>query len=1133
VNIHRSAGRAHRNDQRGHIARTCCLLAFCLLLSLIPATAQTITATVRGTILDESGAVLSKSSVTATNVNTGVKTKTITGQDGLYSIQFLTIGTYTITATAPGFETATVGPFELQIDQIAKVDIKMKIGSVSASVQVEAETSPVLETEHVTLGTSFSSKMLENISVDGDNFQTLTLFMPGAVNPGYSTNSTAGAERQTNASSGTSFNGNRQQGNNYVLDGIEINETLNNLAGYNPNPEALQEMRVISANADAEYGGVNGGEMLMVTKGGTNKIHGSLYDRFRDQLMAANTYSNNRSGIAKTVFHQSMFGATIGGPIKKNKLFYFGDYEGVRNVSAGTGTASVASAAMRTGDFSELLTANKIQLYNTTNGTKSATPYTNNQIPINNSVAKYLFAHPEVYPLPNHASASASSTVSSNYHAPTQKIIVNDQGDLRVDYTMNTKDTLMGRFSVGDAYDATTKTPLAITFPASNDYPFHSVVANWVHVFSPALINEFRTGYTRVFWRHSIPNDTTGEFGINGNNVVGIPFTNQAFEGFSAMTFASGITSVGNAAIATTYVENTFNYGDNFTWQRGKHLTKFGAQIARYQQNNFYPGNDGALGTFDYGTEYTFNPNVKTGKGYPFAEFVMDEAYFSGVGGVAGPVGQRQFRDSFYVQDDWKFRPNLTFNVGVRYGYDQPIYEVNNKQLNVDISNPSTCTSTSGCLEYAGKNGNSRALYKSFFGEVMPRFGFAWQINPRNVLRGGYGITDYMEGTGSNLRLTMNAPFLYQYEDNATTPTTTSGGSPIATSTGFSSGSKTTIQTTYRAWDKNLRPTFVQQYNLTWQYLFLPHTSLQTSYVGEIAQHLIVPVELNEWTAVGGGPTAAPFYNLVGNTGVVDLTESEGVSNYNALQMVLHGEHGQRLQYTVNYTWSKAMTNNPGFYTVNGVSGANSFWQDIRNPRADYGPSAFDTRQAINGTLIFKMPFGRKEKWGSNLNSVVDKAVGGWRLSGNAFFYDGFPVTITSPNNANLNAPTARANQYRKLIIKNQSKNNWFGTDASVTACTGADDGICAYGYEQVGKLGTAHVNTERAPNYKIVNMSIFKTFPTIKGETLEFRMDGYNILNMSSYSAPNNSVSSASFGEISSTVSPARQFQFNLRYLF
>ena len=1125
--------------------------------------AQTITGTLRGSVTDPSGAAISSARVTATNVATGVKSSTTSDRNGLYNFQFLPIGSYTVAAEASGFKTVQVGPLHLEIDQIAQVNIKLEVGSVSTTVNVSADAAAILQTQNTTLGTTVTSNTIENLPLSGLNFQVAGVFVPGAVLPRFDLEgSSSGFERDTTPATAPSFNGNRQQGNNYILDGVEINEPTNNLVGYNPAPEAIQEMRTITANADAEYGDVSGGEFVMVTKGGTNQFHGSAYWYYENQDLTANLWSNNDHPlpIPKGIFHQSQFGGTFGGPIKKNKLFFFVDYLGTQNDSAGTATASVATAKMRncptvggvpTCDFSELLPLGT-QLYNPavsptnpTGGYANASPYPNNQIPLVNPVAAYLFAHPEVYPLPNRA-PDAGTPDRNNYGAPTSGVIRNNQGDVRVDWMLGSKDSLLFRYSDGDAYDFSPKVVLPITFPAQNEYPFHSGVVNWVRTFSPSLVNQARAGISRVQWFNGAPTDPTGKFGLNGDQTVGIA-AKQAYAGFAQINLSSYETNVGSAGIVQNFLDNIFDYGDDLVWQHGKHTTKFGVQVIRYQENYYYAGNYGALGQFIYNGQFTQNTSVSGQKGYGFADFVLDQAASVDVGGVAGPVGQRQYRDAYYVQDDWKVLPNLTLNLGVRYGYDQPWYEVNNKELNVDISKAAQCTAandtTNPCLMFAGKNGNSRALYDPYYKEWMPRFGFALQLDPKTVLRGGYGITNYLEGSGVNLRPTLNPPFFPQFVNAPISPAGASAGTPLSVSTGFSNGGQAPI-TQYNAWDKHLRPTAVQQFNLTAQYLLTNSTSAQLGYVGEIGQRLIVPASPNQY-AQAGVAKSAPFYNLVGGSGYVVLTNSEGVENYNAMQATLRHHQSGGLEYTFNYTWSRSMTNNPGFFGISGVNTASAYWQDYTNPKADYGPSGFDVRNSLNGTAVWQLPFGKGRRFGNSWNRALDETIGGWQLSGDTILHSGFPTNMTGSNNGGFHARTARANQYRILQVKNRSVQHWFGTDPSANPCTGPDNGVCAYGSEQFGQFGNARVNNgPRAPGYRIVDLSLFKSFPTYESQTLTFRVDAFNVGNIASYAAPAfvsaaNGVPASKWptnsveGQITSTLSPARQLQLSLLYRF
>ncbi|HEY3988167.1 MAG TPA: TonB-dependent receptor [Acidobacteriaceae bacterium] len=1146
-------------------SRVAVVSAAVIAIAACPAAlAQTITGTVRGTVTDPQGAVVPGAQVTATNESTRVSTSTVTTHDGTYSIQFLPIGSYLIVVNSSGFKRVTVGPFRLEIDQIAKIDARLEVGEAAATVNVSA-TASLLQTEDATLGTTISGNTMVNMPMNGLNYQFPTLFVPGAVLPSLAYMAGAdGNERNADWYSSPSFNGARGQNNNYVMDGVEIDETLNNYSGYNPAPDSIQEMRVITGNANAEYGNVSGGEILVVTRGGTNHLHGSVYEYFQNNGMSANSWANNFSGIPLAPFTQNQFGASLGGPILKDRLFIFGDYEGFRYHTGGTGVATVATAKMRTGDFSELLTDQygDVQLYNNQlgGGFSNATPYVKNQITIKNPVAKFLFAHPELYPLPNTTPIPGLGDLD-NYQGYFKKQTVNNQGDVRVDYKLGANDSLMGRYSYGDAFDFTARPLVPVIFPVSNDYPFQSAVVNWVHQLSPSMVNEFRVGFSRTVYDQAIPSDPSGVFGASGNSVVGIPFANQAFPGFSEVSLPnSNESNLGTSALVNQFHENNFYYGDNFTWQHGKHNTKFGVQILRYQQNSFYPGNAGALGSFAYSGVYTENPALAvTEPGYGLADWVLDQSDGAKVGGVAGPNGQRQYRDAAYVQDDWKLRDNLTVNLGVRYGWDQPIYEVNDKQANVAnsaIRNPSPLNGPS-VIQYAGKNGASRALYDPYHWQFMPRIGFALQLSPRVVFRGAYGITDDLEGTGTNHRLTQNAPFLSQFGYSPTPPTnTTSGGAPIPVENGFqlSSGTVSYTNNNFNAFPANLRPALVQQFNLGGQMLVTRNTTAQLGYVGNIGRHLIVPVQENQWSSPATGalansncssPNSAPFCGIVGNQGNFYVTESGALSNYNALQATLHHQNANGLEGTINYTWAKSLTNNAGFYGVEGVSEATSFYQNIYDPMGDYGPAGEDTRNSLNANAIYSLPFGKGRRFGSGWNMLTDEVLGGWQLSGDAILYSGFPLKISTPIRYDVYANTAHSIHFRPLRITHRTTQNWFGTDPSAVPCLTADksgntidNGTCAYGTESYTGFGNTQNGSERAPGFRQIDLSAFKTFHITETHTLELRGDAFNAFNIASYGPPNASLTAyrpttPGFGLIKTTLSSQRVMQVSMHYRF
>ncbi|WP_446743805.1 carboxypeptidase regulatory-like domain-containing protein [Silvibacterium acidisoli] len=1096
--------------------------------------AQTITGSINGTVTDPSGAIIPNATVTARNIDTGVETKATTNGSGDYNLRFLQIGHYQVTIGNPGFANFVSSQFTLEVNQIAKIDAKLAPGNATQTVTVSGNLQPILDTDNATLAGTFTANTIQNMPLNGRNFSSATEFLPGAVvtNPAGMTGQNA-IERDTNQGGQVSVNGNRNQTNSYLLDGVEINETINNVIGYNPSPDAIENLTVITSNAAAEYGNVNGGDVIAVIKSGGNQYHGSAFGFLQNANLDANSWGNNFAGNPKQPFTQTVFGGTVGGRIMKDKLFFFADYEGARYQTGGTQTVSVIPQAFRNGDFSSLGT----QLYHWVNGVRL--PYANNQVPVTNPVAAFLFAHPELYPLPNQAPTS-HTIAQNNYIGAYHKTERNDQGDIKIDWHYGAKDVLAVRYSQGEASDATPETPIAITFPTTNSYPFKGLAINEVHTFSPSIVNEFRAGWSRVRWVQGTPVDTTGQFGTKGDSIVGINFPNQPCDGFTAQSWNSNggsnnlsyLTGVGTDCSGSSLINNIFTYGDNLTMELGKHTLKMGTEIVRYQQNNFYPGNDGIMGNEEYGGSFTGND---------VSDFLANDVYYAGVSADVGRSGQRQYRDGFFFQDDWKATDKLTLNLGLRWEYDQPIYEVNDKQANVDLA--------TGQYYYAGTAaaakvfGDGHALYHPTYTNFMPRIGFAYQPKDRWVIRGGYGITNFLEGTGANLRLNFNPPFQPAYQYTALQGSATTAGTPLTAENALPANiSGSTGANTLRAWDSNLRPAFIQEFTLSAEYQLSNQTSVSVGYVGQTGQHLVDARAANQLTAPGA---VAPYFNLVGQSGSIVETQSNSMMNYNGMQVtVRHREHNG-VEYTVNYTYAKALSNNPGFYGAN--SGGNisndygpnysAYWQNAYNGHADYGPSSMDVRHNLNATGVYELPFGRGKRYGTNMNRWIDEAAGGWKLTGTAIVYSGLPVTVSGPNYAAVNSGSARANQYRKLVVRNRSIANWFGNDPSATPCdpttAGSNNGACAYGPEATGEFGSAANGSERAPGFEQIDLSAGKAFKITESQNIEYRADFFNAFNIASYNYPDANISDSTFGQINDTRSQPRIIQMSLHYNF
>jgi hypothetical protein len=1128
--------------------------------------AQDVTGSITGAVTDPSGAVITGAHVTAENVGTGVRTESTTNAAGVFTIRFLPIGTYRVTVGAPGFSTQSIPSFALEVNQTAKINASMAVGSSTTSVEVQGELAPILNTTDATLANTFTANALANLPLNGGNFSQVTEFMPGAVvtSPQGMTGNNA-IERETFNSGTPSINGNRGQANNYTLEGADNNEPQNNLIAYNPAVEALGEVRVISSNAPATYGNANGGAVVALLKSGTNQFHGSAFMYLEDYKLDANKWSNGYSTpvIPKNPYTQTQFGGTLGGPIwRSKKLFFFGDYKGVRRHSGGLGSTSVLSADMRNGDFSALYANGGVQLYDTQN---NFAEYTNNQVPIVNPVAQYLFAHPTLYPLPN--ATPTDGLVANNFQGPTKSFIVNNQYDVKIEWDPGKTNQFTAFYSAGRGYDESTQL-IPVYFPAINQYPSKLSGGSWIHTFSTAIVNEARFGFTRVRWDNSIPTDPSGVFGFKGNSVVGIPFGPQTYVGFSQQSF--GPAQVGTQANTQILRDNTFNYYDNLTWQHGRHLFSIGLQATRYQQNYLNASNFGFLGSFSYNGQFTSNPGVSAG--YAPADFLLDRVQSTALGSTLGIIGNRQWRTAGYFQDDWKATPKLTLNLGLRYEFDQPWYEAHDKTANVVLVNGVAQLEYAGSIPAGAAPGATlcptKACYNADWTQFMPRIGFAYQAATRLVVRGGYGGTSFFEGDAFNQRLTSSPPFAVGSNPQSIAPSSTNGGTPFTVEGGFNQQFNDVTNTVYSTWPVNQKPAYISEYNLTTEYAVTNSLSLSASYLGESGHHLADYGNPNGWTlqqanifsllptsVQQNGPLPAslntPYMNIpgVGPGGYILITESRAMMNYNGLLASLRQRTHHGLEFTINYTYAKAMTDSSGNYGSSpGTAGSSGAYQNYFDSAADYGPSSNDIRHNLTAIGTYALPVGRGQIYGSNMNRALDLVVGGWKISGTLLNYTGIPITITGPNFLQTNNPGggSRANHYRQFKIVNRSVNNWWGTDPSVNdtvngvnqcAGIGSDNGICAYGPESstAGSLafGTAAINSERAPGYRQIDSSLFKDFHIYREHAIGFRANFYNLFNIASYSNPSNNIGSTNFGQITNVNSPPRQIELSAHYSF
>ena len=1069
------------------------LLVVGLFLSPVTAFAQTGAASLTGIVTDQSGATVPGATVTATNQATNVAYTAISNEAGNYTITSLPVGTYVVKAELASFKTAATRPIQAEAMQVIRIDFKLELGSLEETVEVSGE-SPILQTETATVGEVISGQTLEALPLNGRNAGQLSLSLPGVVTP--NPGSFTGA-RNTGGGGRPYVNGNREQTNNYTIDGVDMNESIDNLIAYQPSPDALAEISVETNNYSADTGNVAGAVISHVIKSGTNNFRGNAFEFYRNSKMDANSWSNNRSNAPKPERRQDIFGGTLGGPLVTNKVFFFGNYQGTRFDAPGPQNASVAPESWRRGDLSGVTSIIR--------DPATGQPFPGNQIPEAriSPIARAILSNTSLYPLPNRA--PSSGLVSNNYVGETLQEIRAHQADVRIDWSASNNDKIFGRFSVAEYESQGNKRALPLFMGSSQDAPFRNLAFNWNRIFKSSVVNELLVGYNQI----AIVNHTLDWAGVgNANATFGIA-GGQPIAGLSAINWGGGLSSIGAGASDSDTLDKHYQINEKLTWLKGRHSMKFGGQLIHYVQRRFYAGNNGLLGIFGYGGSFT---------GFPFADFLLDRVSSKGRGSQSEAWTHLHNRSALYVQDDFKLTPELTLNLGMRWAYTQPIVEKDDRQSNFDLR-------TGAQIFPDDSSREGRALYNAYMKGFEPRLGFAWRPDDRWVLRGAYGISQYMEGTGANLRLPLNPPFFFE---SAVQYDATTGAGTLAT--GFAelrpldqpSGQ-------VRAWDPNLRPQFTQQWNIFAEYLLTPSMSANVGYVGHNADHLVTPVEGNQPLPGVGDPstwaplnTRRPLYATAPLLTNISTTAARGRSDYNGLQASVRQRNVAGFEYLASYTLSETKTNNLGYYGSGGVAAEGAYWMNTYEPEWNYGPAFFDARHNFVFSANYELPFGRGRTYGTDSSALVDAFLGGWRISGIFQARSGFPITVVDGSAPSLQGVRGneRPNCVGDPVPSDQNIDHWLDINA----------------FQRVprGTWGNCGIGVARAPGYVNIDAALAKQFRTGGERYFEFRVEAFNLTNTPSFGPPARDINAPNtFGTITGTVSSARQVELVLKFFF
>jgi outer membrane receptor protein involved in Fe transport len=1094
-------------------------LALLLLLSSGIAHAQVTTADLVGTIRDSSRGVVPGAKVTLTNQATGVSRSATTGPDGNYIFTSLQPGIYTLAAEATGFRKVQRTGVQLQVNQRAQIDLDLEVG-LGETVLIEG-TAPLLESQSSVLGSVIQEKQVQDLPLNGRNFVQLATLSPGVSGAGSGMRGTImSGTRPDDLRPGTELfvNGNRENANNYLYDGIDNNTRLTLVIVMRPNVEAIKEFKVQTNLFSAEQGRNPGGQVNVVTKSGGNEIHGAGYGFLRNDRFDANNFFANRAGQKKPPFKQYQFGGAIGGPIVKNKTFFFADYDGFRQELGRVFVNTVPTLKMRRGDFSELSgviydPATTVAL---PGGGFSRQPFPGNIIPQDRwdpVTAKLINAYP----------APTSSALSNNLVTTPTRTQDWNQFDVRIDHTQSERNNFLARYSW-----SRTATTNPYTFPAvqlagvskevglGNEDTFagtsglvaQHAVLGWVHVFSPRLVLDSRVGYNRFDLDFAQAGVAVGD---ELGEQLGVPNANQQDEQNGIPIFSpAGYTGIGQSrSLPILRDERTFQYVANLTYAAAKHTIKAGLDVRRRHMGEFQTNRGN--GRFNFAPNITNNPANNTG-GHAMAAFLLGAPSLIEQDYLLADVAIRGTEYGVYVADDWRATPRLSLNLGLRYELDTPFTEEANQWARFD---PNTVT-----VLVAGRNGVSETTgIKTFTKAFAPRLGFAYRLGERTVLRGGAGIFWNTPGHGGNvLRLHRHLPFgpIYSFNPgNQFVTRRVSDGFPAIPPLNLAFADNPTGSVI--GVDPDYQPGYARQFNLTVERELPGSLLLKASYVGNQGRHLDFAYNLNQ-AVPGTGPVnnRRPFFAIRPALADVTWAVSDGTSDYHAFQFSAEKRLTNGLGGLLSYTWAHSI-DTVGQSFGGGADGP--LPQDPRNPFADRGSSPFDIRHRLTVAWTWQLPFGRGRRW-LNREGLAEYLLGGWQVNGINTFQTGLPFTPTL-NAATVNTGTgSRPDRIGTGgTLSNPTVDRWFD--------------IAAFATPAQFTYGNSGRNILYGPGRVNFDFSMFKEFRVKEGVAVQFRAEAFNLFNTPQFDLPNAAIGAGNAGTITAIVGTPRQIQFGAKIVF
>jgi hypothetical protein len=1084
------------------------------------------TSTITGTVTDKSGAVVSAAAVRVTNVETDVTREATTDADGTFSVPLLPPGRYRVQVQKEGFRPIVRDNLTLEVNQVARLDFALELGAVTESVQVTS-AAPLIESDTSAIGQVIENKQITELPLNGRNFVQLATLGPGVTGVGFSAAGTImSGTRPDDSRPGSELfsNGNREGSNNFLYDGIDNNERLTLSITLRPSVEAVREFKIQTNMFAAEQGRNAGATVNVISKSGTNQFHGSLYEFVRNDKFDARDFFAP-TGQAKPAYRQNQFGASLGGPVVKNKLFFFTNYEGFTKRRENVSVNTVPTEAMRRGDFSavrDIYDPFTVRPDPNNAGRFIRDAFPNRQIPAArfDPIAVKLI---NAYPLPQRPG------LVNNHTSILKEKQRWDQGDGRMDWNLSEKDMIFGRYSRQDTATTKPSTFQNITLPGldqpvglGNEGTFagdsvlvaHHAVLSWTRTLTPTFLMDAKMGFNRFNL------DYRQEGAVEGARLgekLGVPNANQGPQANGIpITGMSGYQGIGQTrSLPILRVENTYNPNVNFTNLRGRHTFKYGLDVRRRQLSQFQT-NRGS-GRFNFDATFTTNPSATANTGDTMASFLLGTPALIEQDFLLVFPGIRGTEWGTFVQDDWRVSDRLTLNLGLRYEYDTPYSEVANRWTNFDVN--------AGKLLIAGFNTDSNVGVNPDRNNWAPRFGFAYKATGSTVVRGGFGIYYNTQGSESvSLRLHRQTPFgpiltetIDQFSNN---PRRMSQGFRPLPPLDFQSATANPTGA-FLALDPNFKNGTVMQFNLQIQQELPWNMVAKIGYVGNLGRQLDYTYNYNQ---PDPGPTATatrrPLRNLVPNVTDVTYMTSDGRSAYHALQATAEKRFSSGLSFLTAYTWAHSVDNVPNAF---GGAANGPFPQDIRFRNNDRGNSGFDIRHRLTHSMNYELPFGKGKRFGIE-NGFANAVLGDWQTNVIFTAQTGLPFTPTL-NTSVSNAGGSRPDRLKSGEIDNPTVNKWFDTSFNT-----AD---AAWGVPRQYTYGNSGRNILYGPGRVNLDFSIFKNFRFSESRNLQFRAESFNLTNTPQFGLPNSAVGNAGAGIITSTVGNPRQMQFALRFAF